>query len=77
MRKFYEEQYRKEDSTAEAVVALGYVDYTDHPAVREYERHGYALHDAVVFGRGEQWGEVLIFTKRPSRLSANKMQDNR
>lgn len=76
LRKFYEQQYRTEDSTAEAVVALGYVDYSDHPAVKEYEQRDFILHDAIVFGRGEDWGEVLIFVKRTqeeNRTSANKM----
>lgn len=76
LRKFYELQYRKEDSTAEAVVVLGYVDYSDHPAVKDYERRDFILHDAIVFGRGEDWGEVLIFVKRTqeeNRTSANKM----
>ena len=53
LRQFYEQHYRTKDSTAEAVVALGYVDYTDHPAIKEYEQRGYILHDAIVFGRGE------------------------
>ncbi len=64
LRKFYEEKYREEDSSAEVVVALGYVDYTDHPAIKEYEQRGYILHDAIVFGRGEDWGEILIFVKK-------------
>ena len=63
LRRFYEQQYRARDSTAEAVVALGYVDYTDHPTVKEYEQRGFILHDAIVFGRGEDWGEVLVFVK--------------
>lgn len=76
LRKFYEQQYRTEDNTAEAVVALGYVDYSDHPAVKEYEQRGFILHDAIVFGRGEDWGEVLVFVKRTQekiRIYANKM----
>ena len=68
LRKFYEQQYRTEDNTAEAVVALGYVDYSDHPVIKEYEQRGYILHDAIVFGRGEDWGEVLIFVKNNNNI---------
>lgn len=64
LRQFYEQQYRIKDSTAETVVAIGYVDYADHPVIKEYEQRGFILHDAIVFGRGEDWGEVLIFVKR-------------
>lgn len=63
LRQFCEKQYQTKDSTAEAVVVLGYVDYTDNPANKEYEQRGYTLYDALVFGRGEEWGEVLIFVK--------------
>ena len=76
LRKFYEQQYRTKDNTAEVVVVLGYVDYSDHPAVMEYERRGFILQDAIVFGRGEDWGEVLVFVKRTQekiRIYANKM----
>ena len=64
LRQFYEKQYQTKDSTAEVVLALGYVDYIDHPSIKEYEHRGYILHDAIVFGRGENWGEVLIFVKQ-------------
>ena len=68
LRQFYEKQYQTKDSTAEAVVVLGYVDYTAHPAIKEYEQRGYTLYDALVFGRGEEWGEVLIFIKRQTDI---------
>ncbi len=70
LREFYEQQYRTKDSTAEVVVALGYVDYTDHPVIKEYEQRGFILHDAIVFGRGEEWGEVLIFIKNNNNIKS-------
>ena len=69
LRKFYEQLYHTKNSTAEAVVALGYVDYIDHPVIKEYEQRGYILHDAIVFGHGEVWGEILIFVKKTITLN--------
>ena len=68
LRQFYEKQFQTKDRTAEAVLVLGYIDYTDHPAIKEYEQRGYTLYDALVFGRGEEWGEVLIFIKRQTDI---------
>lgn len=76
LRQFYEKQYQTKDRTAEVVVVLGYVDYTDHPAIKEYEQRGYTLYDALVFGRGEEWGEVLIFIKRQTDIMQIKCNTN-
>ena len=56
-------RYQQEDVTAEVEVIFGYVDYTEHPVIADYEDRGYILHDTFTFGHGEQWGEVLIFVK--------------
>ena len=68
LRQFYEKQFQTKDRTAEAVVVLGYIDYTDHPAIKEYEQRGYTLYDALVFGRGEEWGGIKKKKKRQTDI---------
>lgn len=64
LRHWCKEHYTQENATSEVEVVFGYVDYTEHPVIADYEERGYILHDTFTFGHGEQWGEVLIFVKK-------------
>lgn len=64
LKSFCKERCRQEDATAKVEIVFGYVDYTEHPVIADYEERGYILHDTFTFGHGEQWGEILIFVKQ-------------
>ena len=49
---------------AVAVVSEGTPgNYDDNPTVKEYKEKGYKLVDANMFGKGFEFGEILIFIK--------------
>lgn len=64
LKSFCRNRYRQENDTAEVEIAFGYVDYTDHPIIADYEERGYKLYDTYTFVHGAKWGEVLIFVKK-------------
>ncbi len=64
LRQWCEDRCRQEDATAEVEIVFGYVDYTEHPVIADYEERGYILYDTFTFGHGEQWGEILVFVKQ-------------